>query len=206
LDGAGWLSGDLLYLLADLAEKEASGLVELQAPEGQALLWGLTPEGQEKLWNSALAKNLRPSQSPAQITPCPHWGPCLGQRGRFWPFWLKIYSSLKDAYVADLKIALLSCPRDCRFFLERSDLVALISEDQLSLEIWVGGRRRPFHPLLTPEKWLSGRADAPQELIKALLKAQDLFLERRNPPETLPETFARLGLPDPALLSPPRRG
>jgi dissimilatory sulfite reductase (desulfoviridin) alpha/beta subunit len=193
LDGEGWISGDTLYLLADLADKEGSGLLELQAPEKQALLLGFTPKGRDNLWNSPIHKgNFKKNPN---LEMCPFWGPCLGQKFRHFSLITELSEEIQSFLSGPLKISVTGCPQDCRFSLERVDLAILLDDENEAFEIWIGGRHRPFFPAVTPEKWGIIPWTEPLDVVDLTLQICDLYsnLEGLTCNETFPEATQRLG-------------
>ncbi|MDR2198009.1 MAG: hypothetical protein LBR53_00840 [Deltaproteobacteria bacterium] len=192
LDGRGWLGGDSLYRWAETAERRGSGLLELQVPENQVLLLGLDPAESGRLWPAPAAPfEGRPEGSP--LSACPLWGPCLGERADLQDLVLELLGELAPDWDDGLRVFLAGCPRDCRRLIETADLLIAVEDRKSGFSLHLGGRRRPFRPLILPRPWKIFPPEKRRELAAQVSRIRDRFPEKRLADETLPEAAARLG-------------
>ncbi|MDR2405985.1 MAG: hypothetical protein LBE27_06410 [Deltaproteobacteria bacterium] len=184
LDGNGWMSGDTLYLLAELSEDYGSSLLELQVRENQALLLGIKPSESERLRTAFLMEKGLKSK---KVQTCSLWGPCLGERADYSSILEEIASGLLTTLSNDLKVGVALCPRDCRDLSEGVDLLVLADEDGSGFQLWLGGRARPFQKIVAPRPWKAFSGSEPHELLEFIMKVHDNFEALRHSGETLPE-------------------
>jgi hypothetical protein len=188
-EGDGWLTGDFLYKIAELSDKEGIGIVELLATENAAFLMGLNPL-------SALTKNnLSPViQEKPWITTCSFWGPCFGQKLFMLPRVLNLTDQLKSLLSQGLLVHISACPRDCRYGMERCDIGLCISRDGKEYKLWLGGHHLPFSPPVTPFIWKSFPLENEKEITHLIEKTQYFYEDNKKSEETLPELIYRQGL------------
>jgi dissimilatory sulfite reductase (desulfoviridin) alpha/beta subunit len=190
LDGNGWLSGDALYQLADISERDGSGLIELQPPENQALLLGLNPSDGNQLWRGFLATLNQKNNK--RLNTCSLWGPCLGERADYLQLMEDLALELKEEIVQDFIVSICACPRDCRNGTERSDLSIIVEHDSLEFSLWLGGHHRPFQKLVCPRPWRKFSTERPHEMTSFVLHIHERFQEYHRFNETFPEMAERL--------------
>ena len=189
-DGDGWMSGDVLIQIADLAEKHGFGICGLHPSENQALIPVGSPAGSDHLVNRFQDEQSRKKNRFLNI--CSLWGPCLGENAGFLELLEAAASELKDDVGSDFRVSLSACPRDCRRLIERSDLMALADEGGSHFSLWLGGRRRPFRELILPRPLKSFASGEPRLMTDFIFRIQDRFREMREGKETLPEALGRL--------------
>jgi hypothetical protein len=189
LDGQGWISGDLLHQIAELSENEACGLVELQGSDRKALILGLNPG--EELWNNLLLKNLRGQKRATEL--CSFWGPCLGQKIHHLDLLKGLLEDIAPILVGDFRVSAAACTRDCRLSLERCDVALLLSDNAKALDIWLGGRHKPFGALVTPVPVNSLDISLAPRMVKLIERVNEFHLDKANAEESFPELMARLG-------------
>lgn len=188
-DGDGWLSGDTLYLLSDLAEGFGSGLLELQVPGNQALLLGINPSESEELRTSFLRDKV---QRIKNVSPCSLWGPCLGERADYLHIMEDLSRELSPCLDPDFKLGISGCPRDCRNLIEVVDLLIVIDLDGDKFNLWLGGRKHPFKKIIIPRPLKSFSSQIQRDLTSFILSVHDRFQNERSHEESLPELALRL--------------
>ncbi|MDR1487026.1 MAG: hypothetical protein LBT62_03375 [Deltaproteobacteria bacterium] len=194
LSSDGWLTADSLYLAAEIAESRQSSLVELSGPERSLRLLTLCPEGKDVPWTALRKSGLIPKASPAKTRCCPFWGPCLGRKSYLYEALDELLLEFEPVIKDDFLLELAGCPQDCRQATARADLALIFDVTNLSFEIWLGGRHRPFRESVLPYRWLKEDLGDMRRLLDVVFKVYDLWKNAAAPAETLPEAVKRIGL------------
>jgi hypothetical protein len=190
----GWLSADSLLALAEAAENSRAQLVEISGPDKRARLTALAPRAKELPVQTLGKVGLRPASEPAGPGLCPLWGPCLGRRGYLGEAMSDLASRLAPELDDGFRVELAGCPLDCRFAAERGDLALVLDKAAAWFVVWLGGRHRPFLPLVSPKPWLRREVADVRGLLDLVFMIHDLWGRLAMGRETLPELAARMGL------------
>ncbi|MDR2460187.1 MAG: hypothetical protein LBE38_05330 [Deltaproteobacteria bacterium] len=186
LGSGGWIQAEELHQIAELSEKKGLGLLELQGRDQIALF--ATKGLAQEIWENPLLSHPKSEES---IYLCPTWGPCLGKKICY----RETLSSLAcrlETETPGLKLSLSACPRDCRLSLERVDLGLLLADRAIDICLWLGGRHKPFTPLIAPRPFKLIPFKEEKVILRTISSVHNFWLDKRKENESLPELYNRL--------------